>query len=570
MSQLPPRSWVCRSGARLRRFSYRFVSALLALGCAATLSAQRRPILEIPGAYSQQLLGMRMQAAGDVDGDGVSDLLASSWSPNSSSPLPELRILSGKTGSLIRKLSGASYSAFGASFDAGADLDGDGVPDLIVSRQSRMLGYVEIWSGASGKMIRPLFNPLTQRQGFGASVAFIGDVDGDGVEDAAVGNLIGSSYKDRKGAVHIFSGKTGRLLKTIEGYVNRSEFGRVVAGAGDLNGDGKPELVVVSGLALQRGPVFVYSGADWSLLHEIANRADPYRGPAAAQKVADLDGDGRNEILLLAPQDSFKPSQNPRRRGLVRVISGASGKELWALTGLRSQEELGLAMAVLGDIDGDGRPEIAASGNDKSSYKGYVAVFSGRDGRELYRCVDAGPYHYGRQLVGLGDVNGDAVPDLAASWGNYVPKGKSGHSYGLVQVFSGHPDLLKAGTPSLSVSKGGYSLMTMRAGASCASGVFFFVGSASGAAPGFRWGKVQVPIKVDAYTQLLLGASNSLMLPLMGLLDHRGNGTARFVLPRATSPAFIGTQLTHVYVALDRKTLLPILASNPVRIDLVK
>ena len=139
------------------------------------------------------------------------------------------------------------------------DVDADGVPDLLVGVPGKDIGgegglsnvgLAYVFSGKAGRVIRTLNHPLEGGSeagaAFGSAVANAGDIDKDGVTDILIG-------APGEGHAFVFSGKTGNLIFTIVSPFNETlhSFGAAVAGGKDFNHDGKPDLVI--GSPLRRG-----------------------------------------------------------------------------------------------------------------------------------------------------------------------------------------------------------------------------------------------------------------------------------------------------------------------------
>jgi hypothetical protein len=134
------------------------------------------------------------------------------------------------------------------------DIDGDGVPDLAAGAPYQNVagqgdrGQVFLFSGASGARLLTL-NDTDPQAGayFGLALAGVGDVDGDGVPDLAVGapnkEVAG---QDAQGQVFVFSGASGQLVLTLTkpSPQAQAQFGWTLAGVGDVDGDGVPDLAV--------------------------------------------------------------------------------------------------------------------------------------------------------------------------------------------------------------------------------------------------------------------------------------------------------------------------------------
>jgi hypothetical protein len=160
-------------------------------------------------------------------------------------------IYSGKDGSLIRAINGAADSRFGESIAEPGDLDGDGVSDLVVGAPRHLdasgveTGCATVLSGMTGSVIYKVFGDK-KHDTFGHSVRSVsGDIDQDGTNDFIVGapQLTGSDV----GYVRTFSGATGAALFTFTEHssdpLTKSDYGVAVAG-GDFDGDGRTDVLV--------------------------------------------------------------------------------------------------------------------------------------------------------------------------------------------------------------------------------------------------------------------------------------------------------------------------------------
>jgi hypothetical protein len=393
--------------------------------------------------------GHTVANVGDVDGDGVSDLLV-----GDPVGLGQARLLSGVTGAVLLSLNGlAPFDEFGTSVGAAGDLDGDGTPDLLVGARQPGgghptgppgTGYARVFSGASGTALLALTG-LSLGDHFGASVAGLGDVNGDGVPDLAVGTpqpgggvFPGFVYPPGLGGAQVFSGSSGLVLFALAGSTVGERFGWSVADIGDVDADGVSEFAIGAPgpQGFTPGPpgtVTVFSGATAAPVFTLRGGPAGDQFGFAISGPGDLDADGVPDLLVGAPQTT---ATGP---GYAKCFSGASGANLFGLAGTFPGDRFGGSVGCTGDVSGDGVVDLVVGapqpgfGLTAQWGTGYADVFSGANGAPLFSLAGSSlGNRFGTAVTGAGDVSGDGVPDLVVG----APSASGGLFGGTARAFS--------------------------------------------------------------------------------------------------------------------------------------
>jgi hypothetical protein len=263
-------------------------------------------------AYPAGFHGGARVALGDVNGDGIPDIITGAGPGGT----PMVAVFDGATGQLIRQFTAYTTAFTGGIFVAAADFNGDGRADIVTGADAGGGPEVRVFDGATGAIIRD-FMAYDVHFGGGVRVA-AGDVNGDGVPDIITGAGPGGGPQ-----VKVIDGVTGGLLQTFMAYAVGFHGGVYVA-AGDVNGDGHADIITGAGAG--GGPqVKVISGANGSLLQTFMAYNPGFSGGVRVA-AADIEGNGLADIIT-----GPGPSGGPEAR-VFQGITNATLDDFFVLT----------------------------------------------------------------------------------------------------------------------------------------------------------------------------------------------------------------------------------------------
>lgn len=335
---------------------------------------------------------------GDVNADGVADYIigAPGTDPSGVFDAGSAFIYSGRNDSLLYRINGPiSGDRVGGSVGLLGDVNGDGSADFIIGAPEadagaglEDAGSVFVYSGATGTLLYRK-DGAGQVDHFGSAVAVTGnlkDVNGDGRADFIVG---APDANGSRGQVYVYSGATGALLYQKTGGAIGDRVGGSVGISGDVNGDNRADFIVGAADANAfAGQVFVYSGADGSLLYQKDGAAagDRVGGSVGLTFVQDIDGDGKADFAAGATRADPGGLTDA---GSVYVYSGATGTLLFQKNGTAAGERVGGSVGLTGDVNQDGRADLVVGAPDADpgglTDAGETFLYSGRDGSLLLR-----------------------------------------------------------------------------------------------------------------------------------------------------------------------------------------
>ncbi|GJM23000.1 MAG: hypothetical protein DHS20C15_29150 [Planctomycetota bacterium] len=383
---------------------------------------------ETPGDF----FGWVARQAGDLDGDGVVDAIVSAHMHKGGAG--KAYAYSAKSGELLWSVVGKPGEVLGFGVVAIGDVNADGTPDVALgapnNRNPQSPGRVLLCSGADGSLIHEIVGTQPGER-FGSLFAGEVDLNGDGVLDL----VVGATHRDGgAGAITVHSTDDGRELARFTGSAGDA-LGICLAASTD-----GPRPMLAAGASgagpTGNGQMRVWTG--WPLEAAYTLEADA-TGAAYGQYFTsfpgDFDKDGTPDLYSV----DFSNGANGSAHGRAYLHSGADGSVLRTFTG-KPGEGLGIGVAKVGDVDQDGTPDLLIGSwlcSDAANQGGRATLYSGSDGAVLQQFTNTATLdQFGYDTDGLGDVDGDGVPDFLVTSAN---SGVGGASTGRVFVLKGKP-----------------------------------------------------------------------------------------------------------------------------------
>ena len=398
----------------------------LTLGALLAMPLMAGPVAAGASLLPYQVIGVPSEAdavaVGDVTGDGRADIAFTTGYSNDPANdfhlfvLPQLA--GGALGSPIAYTTAGSYTARPGSLDLG-DVTGDGLADVVVGLDR---SGIQVFPGtANGNLGNPTFVASAD-----STRVAVGDFDGDASADVA-GIGWGSN------TVTTFAGGASGLVAT--GTYAARHGGYDDLEIGDVTGDGRDDLVVMSGQ--------LYANANLSILAQLAGGGF---GAAAEYAIGTnilTSGIGLGDVTADGRLDVVASYGGNRPNSFVAVFAQTAGGTLAAPVSYASYD---IPEPVeVADLDGDARAEVV------TVHGGWqrVGVYGGQSNGTLApETLHAVPYasHYNPQGLAIGDVNGDGRPDIV----------EADYNYGLVLLANAAPPAPTIpGAPTLDAATAG-------------------------------------------------------------------------------------------------------------------
>ena len=514
--------------------------------------------MRFDGVESGNYFGTSMAGIGDVDGDGIDDIVVGAPETRSGfiHDAGAVYVYSGASSALLWVVYGQEeFALLGQVVTSVGDINGDGIDDIGAGAYYANphgingAGTVYVFSGLDGSTILQIDGD-EENQHLGLAIAAGGDINGDGIPDLILGvprAQPGGVFN--VGWTWVRSGADGSVLFRFDGNFRGEEMGSRVAGCGDIDGDQVPDILCsIPFFGGELGKAIVYSGATGLVIWEFVGTGQELLGTSLAGG-HDVDLDGVPDLLLGGMKakvgDDFSV-------GSVYLHSGATGELLRQWDGYEAGGIFGCSAAFLNDLDGDGVSEVLIGACSESalgeSGAGKVYVFSGASG-ELLQSID-GPGAYagaGQSVTALGDLNGDGVDEFGYGAPSNAPNGVDRTGSAMVHGFS---PILALEAETISASGGETVAVSIDFPQSEAGFDYGILVSATGDSVSMIGG-IEVPLTVDAMVwNGLNGRPPSILLGAYGTLDANGDAAALY-LPALNMPQLVGRSFWGAVISYD-------------------
>ncbi|SHA06385.1 Flagellar hook-length control protein FliK [Bathymodiolus thermophilus thioautotrophic gill symbiont] len=486
------------------------------------------------GENAEDYSGCSVSSAGDVNGDGLDDLIVGAYraDPAGKSKAGKSYVVFGKTNATAINLSDiASNSGTGGfvingenaedysgySVSSAGDVNGDGLDDLIVgaykadpagkskagksfvvfgTTDTTAINLSTIAAGTGGFVI----NGENANDQIGFSVSSAGDVNGDGLDDLIVGapkanNETGKSYvvfgTTNTTAINLSTIATGTGGFVINGENEDDQSGISVSSAGDVNGDGLDDLIVgTPGASNETGKSYVVFGTiDTTAINlstiaagiggfVINGENEDDQSGFSVSSAGDVNGDGLDDLIVGAFRANLTGSANIGKSYVVfgtidttaiNLSTIAAGTGGFVINGENAGDNSGYSVSSAGDVNGDGLDDVivgadqADSVSNSKAGKSFVVfgkadetainlsnIVAGTGGFVIYG-GDAWNQS-GASVSSAGDVNGDGLDDLIV--GAHKADPTSGANAGKSYVVFGKTDTTAVNLANVNAGKG--------------------------------------------------------------------------------------------------------------------
>lgn len=414
-------------------------------------------------------LGFSVAGAGDVNSDGFSDVIAGAWLySNGEGAEGSAFIYHGSAAGIINVAvttveSDQVNANLGISVAGAGDVNGDGYSDVIVGSQLFDNGTTDegaafVYHGSAAGINNVAATIVESNQGFcqfGFSVSGAGDINGDGYSDVVVGAYTFDNVETNEGAAFVYHGSAAGINNTavviLECNQIAASFGTSVACAGDVNGDGYSDVIVgaiqYDNVENSEGAAFVYHGSATGVNIIAAvilesNQANAQMGHGVAS-AGDVNGDGYSDVVAGVFQ-----YDNPENNEGGAFVYHGSAAGLSATPNNTPDDadqpdaQFGISVASAGDVNSDGYSDVIIGAflydDGVSTDEGVAFVYHGSaaglsaTANSMPDDADQAGCNFGMSVAAAGDVNGDGYGDVIIGASGYTDGANSGEGRAFV------------------------------------------------------------------------------------------------------------------------------------------
>ncbi|QQS36631.1 MAG: FG-GAP repeat protein [Ignavibacteriales bacterium] len=393
--------------------------------------------LQINGSTAGDRLGISVSTAGDVNGDGYSDVIVGAdrndtGGANSGSAYI---FYGGQVMNNIADviLTGEAVSdVFGYSVSEAGDVNGDGYSDVIVGAIGNDAGgtsagraYIYLGGSPMDIFADVILTGETAGDSFGSSVSSAGDANGDGYSDAVVGADLNDVAGNTAGRAYIYFGGSSMDNITdvvLTGAASSDVFGSSVSSAGDINGDGYSDVIVGAQQndtgGDNAGRAYVYFGGESmdNIADVILTGEEGERFGGSVSIAGDMNGDGYTDVIVGAHFNDAGGVNAGRAYLYTNSLTGSDIPDEF-FTGSNDQDFLGCSVSTAGDVNGDGYDDvIVGAWGTGTSEQGSAYIFLGGSGMDNIADIvltgESAGDNFGYSVSALEDVNGDGYSDV--------------------------------------------------------------------------------------------------------------------------------------------------------------
>ncbi len=414
-------------------------------------------------------LGSAVSSAGDVNGDGYSDIMVGAYAYDAGNTDEGMVFVyhgsPDNIGSVDKSTLNplASGTMGGSSVSGAGDVNGDGLDDIVIGapnfdggQSGEGAAFICLGNATLGTNLILTFQTDEVNAHVGSSVSGAGDVNGDGFDDVIIG-ATGAVNGVHLGAAYVLHGNSGGInvaapAKTL--FSANQGIGTSVSDAGDINLDGFDDIIIGAPLystanASLCGAVMIYLGSGGGIQTPgtIVNsgQANAKMGNSL-DNAGDVNGDGYSDIVVGASTATYQKNGE----GAVYIWYGASGgisnNKFYATSFVSSQidAQMGISVAGAGDVNGDGFGDLIVGSHKFDNGQvdeGIATVYYGSSmgcnaANKTILEVNQNNAYFGKSVAGAGDVNADGYADVIVGAPYYDGQAANG---GGVWVFRGSP-----------------------------------------------------------------------------------------------------------------------------------